>query len=266
MFYQALESLIETKYQSGKTGLADLMRIRIKLNDFQNKLDDLNSALLPLQADFNKMLSRPDSDKINVSEDITIDILEDDSSVRDSILANNANLSVMHQQKEAALSQIESSKLESYPDIAFGLDYAMVTERPDIVMVDNGKDILMPMLSMNIPLFSSKYDAKVQEYEYQSEMIDYQIQDYQNKLSADYQRIITDKQNSLRNIKYLERQIKESYDVLEILYTEYSTKGNNYLDLIMQKEQIIVYEYKLELEKVRVNLSDALIDMLNSKN
>ena len=53
---------------------------------------------------------------------------------------------------------IEQSELlnqkESSPKIGFGLDYINVSERPDINFIDNGKDIIMPMISLSIPIFN----------------------------------------------------------------------------------------------------------------
>ena len=51
---------------------------------------------------------------------------------------------------------IEQSELlnlkESSPMIGFGLDYINVSERPDMNLSDNGKDIVMPMVSLSIPM------------------------------------------------------------------------------------------------------------------
>ena len=40
--------------------------------------------------------------------------------------------------------------------IGFGLDYITVSERPSMYFSENGKDIVMPMVSVSIPIFNNK--------------------------------------------------------------------------------------------------------------
>ena len=40
--------------------------------------------------------------------------------------------------------------------IGLGLDYINVEERPNMDFSDNGKDIVMPMVSVSIPIFNKK--------------------------------------------------------------------------------------------------------------
>lgn len=264
-FYKSLETLTDTKYKNGQASLADLMRIQIKINDLENRIKKIKNDILAYQVKFNTLLNRNESAEIVVLDNILLDKLELGPISIDSIFFNNSNINILLQKKTAAESSIESSKLEAYPDISVSLDYTSVNERTDISLPDNGKDIFMPMLSLNIPLFNKKYDAKVQEYQYQSEMIDYQLKDFKNKLRSDYERIRQNFSNSKRNIEFLNKQIQDSENILGILFTEYSNNSEKYLDLIIQKEKILIYEYKLELEKVQANLSVALLNMINSK-
>lgn len=70
---------------------------------------------------------------------------------------------------------VEQSELlkqkERYPMIGFGLDYIAVSERPDINFSDNGKDIVMPMISVSIPIFNSKYKSQTKQNELQQQEI-----------------------------------------------------------------------------------------------
>ena len=43
--------------------------------------------------------------------------------------------------------------------LGFGLDYIYVEKRPDMNFSDNGKDIIMPMVSLSIPVFNKKYKS-----------------------------------------------------------------------------------------------------------
>ena len=68
---------------------------------------------------------------------------------------------------------IEKSELlnqkENKPMIGFGLDYVNVSNRTDLNFSDNGKDILMPMLSISIPIFNTTYKSKTKQNELQQQ-------------------------------------------------------------------------------------------------
>jgi hypothetical protein len=45
------------------------------------------------------------------------------------------------------------------------LDYVPVSERPDMNFSDNGKDIVMPMVSISIPIFNNRYKSITKQNE-----------------------------------------------------------------------------------------------------
>lgn len=265
IFYKVLKSFVNTKFQTGKSAMSDFMRIQIKINQLENRISELNYDLPPLRTEFNALLNRPPDTTINVSDTIQAEYLDANENGLDSILVHNSKLSVLEQQKTSALSSMEASDKERYPDIMLGLDYTVVTKRTDASVPNNGQDVFLPKLSINIPLFNPKYNAQVQEFSYKVDKIEFQIQDYKNNLATRYESIVTDYKNALRNIDYLQKQIEDSRKVVSLLYMEYTTSGNKFLDLILEQERIIIYQFRLEKEKVRQNLAVALIDMLNSQ-
>jgi len=264
-FYKTIESLLKIKFESGSKGLSDVIRIRIKLKDYENKLKDLNIKINPYKAEFNKLLNRDALADVNLDDSLSLDKFDINNAVLDSIFQTNTNLKVLEQLKKTAESNKSLAELEGYPDIGISLDYTTVNERLDVSIPKNGQDVFMPMLSFNIPINRNKYDSKVQEYEIQSEMFDNKIKDYKNQIKSDYQKAVADYQNAKRNIDFLKGQIKQSYDVLNLLLTDYSSSGKGFIDMILIKEKILDYEFQLDKEKVNLNMAVALLKLLNSK-
>jgi len=265
VFYKTLQALINVKFQNGKATMSDLMRVRIKIDYLENRIAELNLDLEPIRTEFNALLNREPSTAITVAQNIVVDELDESGNKLDSVLARNSGLSVLAQQRQTAVSKMHSIEKERYPDISLGLDYTVVGKRTDVPVVSNGQDAFLPKLSLNIPLFNPKYDAQIQEYSYQRDMFDNKIEDYENKLRTEYQEILSKYQNAKRNIVYLEQQISNTKTVLTLLYTEYATSGDKFLDLVLEQEKILIFEYRLEQEKVKTNLAVAKIEMLNSK-
>ena len=73
---------------------------------------------------------------------------------------------------------------QSSPNIGFGLDYVPVSERPDMNFTDNGKDIIMPMVSISIPIFNNKYKSVTKQNQLKQLQIQSQKEDILNKLET----------------------------------------------------------------------------------
>ncbi len=264
-FFESLKNITEAKYQNSMASLDELVRIQQKLLDLEDKQQVLRKRIQSEKAALNSLLGKPSSEDIIVSESLEIPNYDVNAFGGDSILVNNSDLMTMELEKQTLQSKIASAELDAYPDISVSLDYTNVAERDDIEMPDNGKDVFMPMLSLSIPLFKDKYNAKVQEYEFQSQMIDERIQDYKNKLQSDLTKIREDYNAAIRSTILAEEKVKFAKQSSELIMAEYTASGNMFSELILQKEKILGFEYQLEAEKVKANIAYAMLLLLNSK-
>ena len=73
------------------------------------------------------------------------------------------------------------------PSLGIGLDYGIVGERDDINVPDNGKDIIMPMISMSLPIFRGKYSAAREEAQLMQQSYLLQKFEVLNQLTARYE-------------------------------------------------------------------------------
>ena len=89
------------------------------------------------------MINRPLTVDVNIAE------LKDESNVEesmlDSALVSHPSIIRAQSQISAAEKRISYSRKNKKPNIGIGLDYAFVSERTDIDVADNGKDIFMPL-------------------------------------------------------------------------------------------------------------------------
>jgi outer membrane protein TolC len=144
---------------------------------------------------------------------------------------------------------VEQSELlnqkESAPNIGFGLDYVPVSERPDMNFADNGKDIVMPMVSISIPIFNNKYKSVTKQNELRQMEIKSQKEDRLNKLEtllaqAKYNRNAT-------RIKFNVQtdNLKQANDAEEILIKNYETGTINFNDVLDVQELQLKFQINL---------------------
>ena len=166
---QTYETLALTSVEVNKASMVDVLRLQMRQNEMEQLLAILNQQYLAEQTTFNKLLNRDKSIFINVVGDLNFPAENFDTK------ANNLSVHPELLKYDRLYQSIEKSELlnqkESAPMIGFGLDYINVTERPNISFSDNGKDILMPMVTLSIPIFNNSYKSKTKQNSLQQEEI-----------------------------------------------------------------------------------------------
>ncbi len=264
-FFASLKNITEAKYQNSLVSLDEFVRVQQKLLDLEDSQQELQKRLEAKKAAFNSLLGKDAESDVSISDNIELPSFDPVMLAKDSVLINNSDLLALELERQTTQRMIESSKLDAYPDISLSLDYTNVTDRPDIDIPDNGKDVFMPMLSISIPLFKDKYDAKTEEYEFQSRMIDEKILDYKNRIKSDLARIREEYNSAIRSTRLAEEKIRFAKQSSDLIIAEYTASGNKFSELILQKEKILKFEFQLESAKVKANIAYAMLLLLNSK-
>ena len=149
---------------------------------------------------------------------------------------------------------IEQSELlnqkESSPMIGFGLDYINVAERPNMDFSDNGKDIVMPMVSVSIPIFNKKYKSQTKQNDLQQQEITAQKQERLNALET-----LLDKANNERisaRISYATqtKNLKQAKDAEDILIKSYETGTIDFNDVLDIQELQLKFQMN-QIESIR---------------
>ena len=179
---------------------------------------------------FNKLLNR---DKSNV-----IDIVIDLAIPSESTLINSENLQLHPEltKYDKLYQSIEQSELlnqkESSPMIGFGLDYIAVAERPNMSFSDNGKDIVMPMVSLSIPIFNKKYKSKTRQNELRQQEITAQKQERLNKLETLLDKAINNRISAKISYDTQTKNLKQALVAEQILIKSYETGTIDFNDVL----------------------------------
>ena len=131
---------------------------------------------------------------------------------------------------------VEQSELlnqkESSPMIGFGLDYINVEKRPDLTFDDNGKDIIMPMVSLSIPIFNKKYKSQTKQNELYQQEIVMQKQERMNVLETKLDKAIKERVAARISYTTQTKNLKQAKDAEEILIKSYETGTIDFNDVL----------------------------------
>lgn len=242
------EKLALVSLEVGKASAVDVLKLQMRQNELEQLRQVLKQQYLAEQTAFNKLLNREKNVDVKVVNGLTIPL--------DDVLVTAANLNVHPEltKYDKLYQSIEKSELlnqkESNPMLGFGLDYIAVSERPNMNFSDNGKDIVMPMLSLSIPIFNKKYNSKSKQNKLKQQEIRFQKQERLNALETVLDTGI--KNRIAAKIKYNTqvKNIQHARNAEEILKKSYETGTVNFKDVLdIQELQLKFQIHKIEAVK-----------------
>ncbi|CAM1346369.1 TolC family protein [Tenacibaculum crassostreae] len=239
------ETMALTSVEVGKASAVDVLRLQMRQNDLNQSKAVLQQQFLAEQTAFNKLLSRDKNTAINVVQELEIP-LEDKTINADSLQFHPEILKYDKLYQSVEKSELLNQK-ESSPMIGFGLDYVNVAQRTDMNFSDNGKDIVMPMVSLSIPIFNKKYKSKTKQNEIQQEEFNSQKQDRFNKLETLLDKAINDRISARIIYNTQSENLKQAKNAETILVKSYETGTIDFNDILDIQE----LQLKFQLNQIK---------------
>ena len=234
------ETLALKSVEVGKASVVDVLLLQIRTNEVQQLIRFLEQQYISEQTNFNKLLNRDKDTAINTLN--ALDIPSVDFEMNPEKLVFHPELL----KYDKLYQSIEKSELlnqkENKPMIGFGLDYVNVSNRTDLNFSDNGKDILMPMLSISIPIFNTTYKSKTKQNELQQQEFLVQKQDRLNALEVLLDNAINNRVFARVSYETQVKNLKQAKNAEEILVKNYET------GMIDFKEILDIQELQLKFE------------------
>lgn len=257
---QTYERLALTSVEVGKASAVDVLRLQIRQNELQQQKEVLQEAYLAEQASFNNLLNRKESIAVEVVDEMTIPT-EDPIYSEQGLRLNPELLKYDKLYESIEQSELLNQK-ESAPNIGFGLDYVPVSERPDMSFSDNGKDIVMPMVSLSIPIFNNRYSSISKQNELRQLEIESQKIERLNVLETAFAKAKSQRNQARIQFYTQEKNLKQSNDAEEILIKNYETGTIDFNDVLDIQELQLKFQIN-QIESVQMYyVQSAIINYL----
>jgi outer membrane protein TolC len=266
---ESYKSIATKKFEHGNGTLVDVLRVDLQLKEARTNLGILEDKERPLVTRLNKLLNREETVPVGLDSLYVAEVLPADYR-RDSLLIGNPGLQKLDAQIEASAAQEKVAQMQGYPQFGVGLDYVLVGRRTDLsggveAPEGNGRNALMPMVSMSIPIFSGKYRASAKEARLMQESYTLQKEEYENMLIADYEtaRFEINRQRDLLDL--YEQQIRESRQALNLLLSAYGNSGSDFEEVLRMQQQLLKYEKMKASAKMQFHIAVAKLHYLTAK-
>ena len=242
------EELALRSVEVGQASAVDVLRLQIRQNELRQQKRILQKADLAEQSLFNNLRNQKESLAVEVVTELALP--ETDPVLAADRLELNPQLLRYDRLFESVIESEALNQKESAPDLGIGLDYVPVSERKDIEIPDSGKDVVMPMVSVSIPIFNNRYRSVSMQNELKKEEIRYRKQDRYNTLKTALARATSSRDQARISYETQHKNIGQARDAEAILSKSYETGTIDFRDILdLQELQLKFQMAKIEAAK-----------------
>ena len=242
------ETLALTAVEVGKASAVDVLRLQMRQNELEQSKQVLAHLYLAEQTALNKLLNRDKSIEVDVKDALMIP-LENDMDTTENLVLHPELTKYDKLYQSVEQSELLNQK-SSQPMIGFGLDYVAVSERPDMSFSDNGKDIVMPMVALSIPIFNQKNKSQTRQNELKQQEITYQKQERQNVLETALGRAVNNRKSARISYEIQAKNLEQAKNAEEILTKSYESGTIDFKDVLDIQELQLKFQIS-QIEAVK---------------
>ena len=240
---ESYQKIASTKFENGKGNLVDILRVDIMIKDAQTNLEILNKKEPALTSWFNSILNRKYNEQVVVSKEI--EVVELPLQYRKDSISQNPLLIELDLKKQASNAAIEVARKQGLPKLGVGVDYVIVDKGMNN-STDSGKDVIMPMVTLSLPIFRKKYTAATSEAKLMEESYSFQKAAVENKLNGTYYKLIFELEKEKDLLHLYSNQVFTLSKSLNLLFSYYSNANKDFEEVLRMQQELLKYK-KLKL-------------------
>ena len=259
------KQLATVAFQNGKTGMVDVIRVDLMLDNTRTEIKILEAREKPLLTRLNTLLNRADTVAVILPDSLPL-LSPENEYRKDSLFAQHPMLAAYDLKIQSARAQELAAKKQGLPSFGVGLDYVLVDKRSDMVVPQNGMDILMPMVTVSIPIWRAKYKAQVKESQFMQTALSAHKEDFQNELLSNYEMSAYELERSIQLIELYRSQIQKTRQVLSLLLVSFSNSGKDFEEVLRMQQELLKYQMAEAVAIKDFYTALAKLDFLTSKS
>lgn len=260
---KTFEKLALNELENNKSTLVDVLKIRMEKNELSNKLSAINQLLKAKQIEFNLILNQDEHNLVNIPKNI--ETAEDYIFQKEMISENPELLKLDNLQSALEKSELATKKA-GLPTFGIGLDYGFIEKRDIPDLYDNGKDIIMPMISVSFPLFSNKYSSKQKQLKLEQKAMEFTKSETNNQLIALFEKTLSNLKNAKNSIKTQKENIIQANQAQKVLLAAYQTSKLDFEQLLEVQQLKLKFQLKMVNSEREYAFQKSTLEFLTTKN
>ena len=229
-------------YTAGRdTKMSDQLRLDAEEERLKEQTESLETQLTLQKQQFNITMHRRPNVALSLPDSIPLRQMPTFNWTE--IERNNPKLAQYSAIQKAFKSQEEQTRAKGMPMIGVGLQY-MLNGKVDMPMMPNmnGKDMVMPMVSVTIPIYRKKITSAIHSAQLMERSAAYNYQSQLDALQSTYLSIEQRADDIKRKLKLYESEVSLLNRTLELMQKEYATGATSLTDILQTTRESIDYD------------------------
>lgn len=240
------------------SGLTDLYRIQIEIGEAENNIASLQNRMKTLTVTFNNRINRSSLAYISLPDTMVIETLPLTlEAIHDTIRTNNPMIMMYGYEKQSIEARKRMVTRMGYPMIGAGVNYSLVNQNSMSSSSMNGKDMIMPMLKVTLPVYRKKYRSVQAETGFLENASGYGRDAAINTLETEYYTTQQEYQDAVRRFALNTNQFRLSDRSLSIMLKSYGAATTDLTSILQTRQQCLDYEIKTIEAVTDINISIA---------
>ncbi len=255
------EEVARIKYETATATHPDIIRAQVELAKLEDILKSLRELRQPTITRLNAILNRSPTSQLPWPQEAQISKIEiNRDKLIGLIITNNPELQGLNWEIEAAKSKVELAKKKFYPDIGVGVDWIQTDGAHSAGVRDSGKDPVILMFSMNIPLWQDSYKAAERQAKANISKTRQQKIDFENKTISKAINVLYDYEDSHRKTNlYGDTLVPKAEELLQASEVAYKAGKVDFLSLIDAQRMLL--KYQLDYHRALTNHQQKLAEL-----
>lgn len=231
---------------SASVGMAGLLQLKLQRNEQETTLMQLKENLAVLKIQFNQLLNRPIDSPVILPEQLDAASLPlEKQAYLEKIKESNPMLAMFDAEKSALDQQQKMAQLEGRPMLGAGVNYMTFSPRIENGMPMGGDDMVMPMVTLSLPIYRKKIDSKIKEASLLQQAVEFEKKETENRLAMQWAAAFRGWEESNRNLNLYQEQVALINQQLQLLESGLATGTTSLLDVLQLQQQELEYQRKV---------------------
>lgn len=242
-----LEKLVESRYETGRAGQADIIRIQMEEQRLRNRIANLEDQVRPMKARFNELLNRDAGEEVETTEEMVAQpVVYEEDELIELIRQTNPEFDGIAAERSGAEKQQRLAQLDGRPSFGIGVE-VMGRDFGPMSMFPDARESFIGMATVRVPLFRSRYDSQKRQANHRIRALDQQEEQTAGRFMTELQSALEEIRSSERSVILLDEElVPRANQALTILSEEYAT-GNARFDELLQIQRELL---ELEFERI----------------
>jgi len=258
------EEIARNRYTSAIASHPDIIRAQIELAVLEDRFQSLQELKPAIVAKLNSILNRdPSSDLPWPKTPQYPQIDFNFPQLYEMIIHNNPDLKSIDYEIEAARNAEKLAKKKSYPSFGIGVGYIDTAHARASGVSDSGKDPVIGMVSLTLPIWADNYKAAQRQASAQLGQRTSEKIQMENTLAAKARQFLYEFEDTGRKIElYRGIIVPKAREMLDASQVAYQAGSIDFLSLIDAQRTLLQYELYYERSLAENAQKLAKIEML----